>query len=81
MHRLLALSLLATAAVGGMSGAAHADPCFGSANVGVVCYRNVVVYDDCIYAGGGPCTPVTVTGPACYYGGGRDWELVPSPFC
>ena len=47
----------------------------GSANAECVapdvCYRNVVIYQDCVPLPDGGCRPVTVEAPLCW--GGRMW--------
>jgi hypothetical protein len=76
---MLRRSLLATALAGGavaMAAApASAAPCYGTQNIGVVCVADRTVVDDCVFAGPPPCTPVTVAGPVCVYGGGELWNL------
>lgn len=56
--------------------------CVGTANIGRVCSTvsptGGTLYSDCVYLGGGPCTPVTVPGPTgCITGGGPNWAIVP----
>lgn len=79
--------LLAVAALAGalfVAAPASAD-CYGTQNVGVVCSTvnlGGTLYEDCVYLGSGPCTPVSVPGgpQGCITGGGPTWELVPICF-
>ena len=71
----------AVALAGAFSTAAPASAaCYGTQNVGVVCSTvNVkgTLYEDCVYVGSPPCTPVEIHGrpQGCISGGGPNWEL------
>lgn len=73
--------LVTAAAVGAaLLGAAPASAaCVGTQNIGVVCSTvNVrgTLYEDCVYVGSPPCTPVSVPGPdGCITGGGPAWYM------
>ncbi|HWL35959.1 MAG TPA: hypothetical protein VNQ77_07175 [Frankiaceae bacterium] len=69
VRRLLAVGALLSAVF--LGGAAHAECVAPEA-----CYRNVVLYQDCVPRPEGGCTPVTVEAPLCW--GGSMWTTV---FC
>ena len=62
---LAAAALLSAAWLGG---SAHAECVTGD-----VCYRNVVVYQDCVPLPDDGCQPVTVQAPLCW--GGSMWSV------
>ena len=64
MRRVL-LCTLAIAALGGGSAGAT---CAGTENTAAFCASDGVVYEDCVYLGDPPCTPVVVDGPFCVSG-------------
>jgi hypothetical protein len=81
MSPIVTRSLVAAALAGAAfatAGTASATPtCVGTQNQGVICNDRRVVYSDCVYVGSPPCTPVSVSGPVCIYGGGPNWYLHP----
>lgn len=81
LTRSLALVLTTGAALAATGGTAGAATCVGTANTAVVCEQtnkgflprvdpNGSSYDDCIYLGGPPCTPVSVPIPTVERGTG-----------
>jgi len=66
LRRFAACAVVAGAMVTG-TGTASAG-CYGTQQTATVCYANRVVYTDCVYAGSGPCKPVSVIGPVCING-------------
>jgi hypothetical protein len=73
MSRPFCRAVVVATFVGGAVAAAavpaSAATCAGTVNTAVVCASDAVIYSDCVYTGRPTCTPVSVTGPACIYGG------------
>ena len=66
MKKLLLTAALACAASLGQAAPAEAA-CYGTANTVVLCATvsplGGTYYEDCVYVGSPPCTPVSVPGP------------------
>lgn len=83
VRRSVTAALLTAAPVAGLAAPASAG-CYGTANTVLVCSTVTTggtLYEDCVYLGGGTCTPVSVPGPAgCVSARGQEWQTIPICF-